>query len=88
MDYSKMSRPIYGYKSLEGSGICSAPGTGTCAPCVYTIPEGQNVQTYIEQVNAILNSFKANSNKENKEKAIERLQTLYTLLAAVRSKST
>jgi len=52
-------------------------------PCVYTIPEGQDVQVYLRQVNNILEQFKAMPEKKNM--AIERLQTLNALLRAVRT---
>jgi len=64
-----MSRPIYGTNEHP-------------PPCVYTIPEGQNVQPYIQQLNTIITQFKASLNKTH---TIEQIQTLKALMEAVRN---
>ena len=64
-----MSRPVY--------GISERP-----PPCVYKIPEGQDVTVYLRQVNNILEQFKTAPTQ--KDHAIERLKTLNALLKAVR----
>lgn len=66
-----MSRAMYGIET-------------TPPPCVYTIPDGQNVQIYIQQVNNILEQFKAGTNKNQ---ALENLQTLNALMTAVRNRA-
>lgn len=64
---------------------CSSCSDGCCAHCITTIPSEQNVQVYIDELNRIINSYKTNPDKDI---LLEKINTLYALLAAVRSKST
>lgn len=66
-----MAKPIYG-SSIEE------------LRCVYTPPEDQNIQVYLNQINTILNQF---FTQGSKTLTVEQLQTLSTLLNLIKSRA-